>query len=389
MIPPANNRSALAKPIGISLLSLFLLASCASPGPPRPPSLHLPEIVSDLAAERQGDEVRLHWTTPAKTTDGLTITGTMTAQICRATPTTPIVSTVRHPEVCTPVGRVPAKAGPSEATDLLPPALANGPGELIEYRLELRNRNERSAGLSAPAFVAAGPAPPAVTGLHVVATEQGALLQWEPKDAADSIELTRLHAATLAKPAAGAKQPLQSAPKEPAEVHLRASKVNSADSLFRPDAGGTLDATAHRGETYGYTAERIRNVVIDGHSLQVRSAPSTSIKVIMRDTFPPKPPVGLETIVGSSASAPSIDLSWRPNTEQDLAGYLVYRRELGADGQVVGASVRLTATPIQEPGFSDTTIVAGHTYSYSVTAIDTLGNESRPSASAQEQVRLP
>src|SRR5579863_10782647 len=44
------------------------LAGCASPGPPLPPSLKLPEVVSSgLTATRVGDEVRLHWTTPART----------------------------------------------------------------------------------------------------------------------------------------------------------------------------------------------------------------------------------------------------------------------------------------------------------------------------------
>src|ERR1035441_7007917 len=62
-----------------------LLAGCASPGPPLPPSLKLPEIVSASSetATRAGDEVRLHWTTPSRTTDKMLIAGPVTAEICR------------------------------------------------------------------------------------------------------------------------------------------------------------------------------------------------------------------------------------------------------------------------------------------------------------------
>lgn len=389
MIPSANNRSAAARSAGIFLLPLFLFAGCASPGPPRPPSLHLPELVSDLTAERQGDEVQLHWTTPAKTTDKLTIAGAMTAQICRGPADKAVAGIAPHANVCTTVRRVSVAPGLSEATDVLPPALVSGPGKLLAYRVEIRNRNERSVGLSAPALIATGPAPPPVTGFRAVASERGALLQWEPKDAADTIELDRLHRATGATSPTGVKKSPHPIATEPEEVLFRDRKTSPTDSPFRPDAGGTLDATAQRGETYLYTAQRIRNVVIEGHALQIRSAPSTSVTVVMRDTFPPKPPAGLETIAGTVASAPSIDLSWRPNSEPDLAGYLVYRKELGAGGQATGALVRLTPSPVQEPGFRDTTVVAGNTYSYFVTAVDAVGNESAASAPAQEEVHLP
>src|SRR5271155_6132893 len=64
-------------------------AGCASPGPPHPPSLDLPEVVKDLTVERTGDVVHLHWTTPSKTTDRIEIKGAMTAEICRITVTDP------------------------------------------------------------------------------------------------------------------------------------------------------------------------------------------------------------------------------------------------------------------------------------------------------------
>ena len=92
-------------------LAAALLAGCASPGQPRPPSLDLPEPVKDLTAERIGNEVHLHWTTPEKTTDRIAIKGSMTAAICRiAAPST----------TCTPIYKFQTQSGPAQATDTLP-----------------------------------------------------------------------------------------------------------------------------------------------------------------------------------------------------------------------------------------------------------------------------
>ena len=52
-------------------LCALLAAGCASPGPPRAPSLELPQPVADLAAERSGNSVELRFTVPHLSTDKL------------------------------------------------------------------------------------------------------------------------------------------------------------------------------------------------------------------------------------------------------------------------------------------------------------------------------
>lgn len=391
VLPPIVQSTRAGSP-GVLLLFLCVCAGCASPGTPRPPSLHLPATVADLRADRAGDTILLHWTTPSKTTDGLLVPGDITAEVCRRVITfSPGSPRPSAEPACSPVRRKSVHAGPSEVVDLLPPALTSGPAVLLEYQVELRNTRERSAGLSLPAYAAAGPAPPAVTGLRVHAVAQGALLQWEPQDEADRIELDRLRASVAVLPANKTGRQRfpsinnQPTDKEPAELRLRAGQSNTGAFPFRPDAGGSLDASARRGETYAYTAQRIRNLVLNGRALEIRSAVSPPASITMRDSFPPQAPAGLEVIAAGTAVAPAIDLSWRPNTEPDLAGYSVYRQESGASG----VPARLTTAPILEPGFRDSTVLAGHTYSYSVTALDSSGNESTACAPATEQVRLP
>jgi hypothetical protein len=354
--------------------SCALWSGCASPGTPRPPSLHLPTVVADLTAERIASDVHFSWTTSAKTTDGLTITGAMTAELCR----------VSAPSTCLPVQRVAVKPGPSAMTVTLPASLLDGPAVLLAYRIELRNAAERSAGLSAPAFTVAGPAPLAVASLRGTVTAQGALLQWEPREATDTIELDRTRVDAPAAASGTAIAPTsKAADKDPAQRRLRTGTVATSDSPFRRDEGGSLDATARRGETYSYTAQRIRTMTLDGHSVELRSAPSAAVTVVMRDIFPPRRPVGLEAIANPSDASPSIDLSWQPNTDADLAGYRVYRQEGSA------APVRLTPEPLQVPGFRDSSAVAGHRYTYTVTAVDAVGNESAPGAAASEEIRQP
>src|ERR1700722_16188638 len=97
----------------IALAALLTLAAvgCARPGPPRAPSLKLPRLVKDLTAQRSGNQVQLHWTTPDKTTDDLNIKGSIPAEICRVAATTTAPSAAAS--ACAPVKTQPVQPGPS------------------------------------------------------------------------------------------------------------------------------------------------------------------------------------------------------------------------------------------------------------------------------------
>src|SRR5438270_659862 len=80
-----NSRTLLLHSLVLASASVAaaFVAGCASPGTPLPPSLKLPQPVADLTATRIGNQVVLHWTTPARTTDRLLIAGPVTAEVCR------------------------------------------------------------------------------------------------------------------------------------------------------------------------------------------------------------------------------------------------------------------------------------------------------------------
>ncbi|WP_035347085.1 fibronectin type III domain-containing protein [Edaphobacter aggregans] len=359
------------------LLTLtLLLTACASPGPPRPPSLHLVHIPTDLTAQRVGPSVLLHWTTPSRTTDGTAIPSPLTAEICREP--NPATDSTKQPsdKACPIVLRLAVTPGPSTAADPLPAPLTSDPAAPIAYRIRIVNPEHRSAGLSKPALAAAGAAPPPVAGLHSIATRNGILLEWQPLAAPSLVELDR----TLSSPSKPQPEKSSSplAPSaEPTEIHLR-----TGDEAPRPtDPGGTLDRTALRSQTYTYRATRLRTVTLDGRLYELRSEPSSPITVNLSDTFPPLTPTGLAAIPSNTGAAPTIDLSWQPTTDPDLAGYHVYRRTES------GTFQRLTQHPTLGPAFSDTAVTPGIPYTYRVTAVDNTRNESAPSAEVTETAR--
>ncbi len=384
----------------ILLLPALVLVGCASPGIPRPPSLNLSRPVDNLAAQRIGDTVVLTWTTPDRTTDNLDLKVALTARICRRpVPVTQQPVVTQQPAACLEVSRHPTKPGPGTATDPLPAVLTAEPASLLEYSVEILNPAGRSAGLSTPAYTAAGTAPTPIEALHATPISTGIMLEWSTppvSPSSTSVDLIRTditlqdqqkQAQSTTKPAA--KQPIKLAGKPSVETHLRvqlaASNPATADS--RPDGGsnqpslepkGTLDNTAHFGDTYSYTAQRLRTVQLGTHTITLESPISAPVTLALHDIFPPAIPTGLVAI--PNRQPPSIDLSWQPNSEPDLAGYLVYRHGVSS-----GASfARLTPGPIPATDFRDTTAVAGQRYSYSVTAIDASGNESKPSQPAEE-----
>ncbi len=384
---------------GLSLL-MALVTGCASPGPPRAPSLHLPQPVKELSAERRGDVVVLRFATPQRTTLDEPVMEAVTATLCRSVGTGPCVATASYP------GKV-AIAGEVEWTDALPAGLASGPSRAVAYRIEVFNVAGRSAGPSSAAWVMAGEAPKAVEGLSVTGSRDGVVLRWAPDPTGSGEVLVRRVAVEVraAVKAEAARQPEMAAEKKaqqrkkkrvgqsgasvagvtPVErdgsVWLHAAMSGGGGAV---DNGGMVDATASADVAYRYTAVRSRTVMLDGRSLELRSVTSAPATVTLHDVFPPAAPKGLLAAAFPlpQGDGVAVDLVWQPNGERDLAGYNVYRQALGADGAVTGSMVKLSATPVQTLVFHDVGVVRGRGYRYTVTAVDAKGNESAASVAA-------
>ena len=367
--PSIRCRCASALPLLLALP--FTTGGCANPGPPKPPSLHLPAPAKDLRADRIGQEVRLSWTTSTDTTDGVSVRPPLSAEICRdPVPLPP------GPPPCTVVARLAVTSGPSSATDPLPPALLLDPVRLLRYRVRLLNSSGHAADPSNPAFAVAGTAPASVTGLHASSSPAGTRILWSAvggPTAAVQLERSTLASQSPARPLSPSPGKVVPAPPRrksspSVPVHLQAAPQGT-------DSGGTLDPSSQRDTTYTYIAWRSRSVTISGKTLTLRSANSPPFTFTVRDNTPPATPLGLEAVV----DGPAVDLSWEPDTDPDLAGYWIERAAASADTSSGEVWQRLNQALLPAPSFRDNPPPGQLRFLYRVLAADLTGNLSPPS----------
>ena len=346
---------------------LPFLAGCGMVGPPQPPSLYLPQPPIDLTAVRTGNDVHLHWTMPKRATDKVLLKGDQEAFLCRSV----------AGGSCEAAGD--AKFAPlaqADLTDHLPPALTQGPPRLITYTVQLRNRHGRTAGPSNPAYSAAGNAPEQPSAFAADTRADGIVLHWQPaSDSGTLVRMQRVFVQTGHAPAKPDSAEMRKSAEIPAQQTLEVSYLSGHDPGRAYDKSAVLD------KTYRYTAQRIAMPDLDGRKIEVASEPSPVVTLDARDIFPPAVPSGLVAV--ASPDEHVIDLSWSPGTENDLAGYFVYRREAGSSS----TPIRISSTePVAGPAFRDVTAKPGVRYAYSVSAIDHDKNESARSPETEESL---
>jgi hypothetical protein len=365
---PTRPRGQCRLAAALAASTIAALAGCGTPGSPQPPSLNLPDRVTDLSAVRAGDRVTITWTNPKRNTDKLPLKTNVGVRVCRKEGT----------GECVTAGQLQLAPGADGSfTDTLPAALAGGSPRALSYFVELKNRNGRSAGLSDAAAVLAGQAPAPVDGLAAEVRKDGIVLRWNPDTADAAVRLRRtLLTPIAAKPHAGPLAP-------PAEAIEQDLIVESG-----VHGGRTLDQQITFGQTYEYRAQRVIRVPVEGQTVELAGEMSAPIRIEAVDVFPPAIPSGLAAVAtapdAASGTPASIDLSWQPGTEADLAGYEVYRREDVTPWQRISGE-----QPVAGPAFHDAHVLAGHTYTYGVSAVDQRGHESGRSAEAQETVPNP
>ena len=357
-----------------ALAFVLALIGCGTPGAPMPPSLKLPDPVTNLAAVRTGNQVSLTWTMPKKNTDKLLLKSNVPARVCRK----------EEAGACTPVpANLQFAPGAAAAfAETLPDALAAGSPRALTYYVELTNHNGRSAGLSNGAVVLAGEAPAPLANLTAEVRKDGIALRWTPDSPAmqPSARAAVRFQRKLLTPQSEAQPKPQNGILAPAPEPLERNLLVESSAL-----GRALDKEIRFGETYEYCAQRVARVTVDGQTFELAGPVSAPVRVEALDIFPPETPAGLAAVFTADAgTGTAIDLSWQPNTEADLAGYAVYRREGAGNWQRISP-----AQPVVGPAFHDAQVQLGHAYRYAVTAIGQRGHESARSAEAEETVPNP
>jgi hypothetical protein len=349
-----------ALPVASLAVAVFVMG-CGSPAAPAPPSLNLPTPAENLTAARAGNTVHLAWTMPTKTTDKVPIKHPIAARICRAEASQP----------CSPIASLTVAPGSAaQYNDELPAELTRGEARLLHYEVAFPNHAGKTGGSSNIAYSAAGEAPAPVTGLTAQTRKDGVLLSWQPVPGAVP-SFFRIERLLLTAPVQSEK------PKSPLAAPAPAASQTLQVETGDHDPGHAVDVSAEFNQRYRYAVERVVHQALAGQTVEVESATGEPCEITTKDTFPPAVPQGLVAVADSAAGA--IDLSWSPDTDSDLAAYVIYRR----DTKQNEPAQRIASVGL-ETSYRDTTAKAEHSYAYSLSAVDQSGNESQHSAEVEE-----
>ncbi len=299
---------------------ILWLSGCAYIGAPKPPALDIPTRITDLRAAEYGDQILVQFTIGALTTDGLTLTNVKAVEVQVTGGDSPrmLHAQAKGPG---PVAReFPAKDWVGKQVTLM--VRATGPkGKASDWS------NAVTLAVGVPLATPAN--------FRAVSDPQGVRLTWSDSPGSGRYRIFRGAADAMPQ------------------------------RLAESDKPEYLDTAVEFGSPYRYFVQALAGELR-------QSEISAIVGVTPADTFPPAVPVALTAVAGVN----SIELAWQPNTEDDLAGYQVYRSTGG------GAPERI-AGPVDPPNFSDRTVEIGKKYSYTVTALDRTGNESAHSAAAE------
>jgi hypothetical protein len=349
----------------LALLSAALsvgICGCGLPGAPQPPSLGIPKAITDLQASRKGATVTLAWTPPRETTDGELIKGS--GQM--------VVSRAEQNGTFQKVRDVPLRAAmksaepqPVSASDDISALLASpATTDFILYHVEAvtgRGRTSLPSNLVSIPTVLTPAAPQTVT-LGLI--PEGVNIEFAIPQPPNSTKMGSEYSFRIERRQVGAAADVQ-----PVIV----GQVRPGEQV--------LPFTDNRIEwekTYEYWVTPVTLWRAGPQQGEVEGEDSPHATIVTHDTFPPAAPSGVEAVFSGVLQKPAIDLTWKPNSEEDLAGYNVYRR-LG-DGPAAKVNTQLLKTP----AFQDNNVALGSTYIYSVTAVDLRGNESARSHEASE-----
>jgi hypothetical protein len=349
--------------LGATSALICFLTACASIGAPVPPSLELPKPPTDLRAVRKGDHVYLFWTVPTQTMDRQNVRRLGNTEICRG-----LEATL---SACgTPVGSVGPEALPllherhaslrlqADYTDTLPKDLEEqNPTAVVTYAVEVMNSSGRAPGLSNQVRVPLAPTLPPPGDFRVEVTSEGVVLRWscvEPSKARPEISYRyRVYRHSLEK-----------------GTDLRLGDVDCP-------ATGFEDHTFEWQKAYDYRIAIL--TLVKGQNTIVEGDDSLAQRVFTNDVYPPGVPSGLQAVFSGPGQPPFIDLLWAPDTDADLAGYNVYRRD------EAGKAEKMNSQLVKTPAYRDEHIAPGKRYWYAVSAVDLRGNESSQSDETSEQ----
>lgn len=318
---------------GAAILALagLALAGCGYVGPPRPPALHILTAVDNLGAGEYGANILVRFTLPDLTTDGLMIKAVRSVELYVGPGPTPFsadawAAAARRVEI-------PGPPKPGTPVTYRVPA-AEWIGKTVVVGVRSTGPTGKVSGWS---------------NFRVVTVD------------APLVRPTSVKAENLA---GGVGITWQGS--GPRYRLLRSVDNGPLMSLGETNQPNWLDESTMYGTQYTYQVLAVKPPEANDSQQSEVSEAATITPV---DIFPPAVPAGITVSTGVN----TIDLAWTRNSEPDLQGYNVFRSVAGGPFEKIGDLV-------QTPVFSDMRVESGKRYRYTISAVDTSGNESARSA---------
>ncbi len=343
---------------GALAVGLAFWAACGHKAPLLPPVVRVPQPPSDFSCLQRGGRILLQWTNPAKYISGEAMPGEAYIEVWaleapKAEEATPAAASDIEAKGQV-VGRREGRAGePGEFVyELAPREIATC---VLHFALRAQDRRGRPSALTEVRACAPQALPLPPTDLEFRAFADRLEVSWTAPETTIGGNEPAAPVGYLVFRAAG-DGPFRLMTREPVET----SPFTDRDFEFDRPYRYVVRAAANAAEPF------------------LTSDDSPVLEVRAKDEFPPSPPRGLMSVAGEGF----ISLNWEPGPEKDLAGYKVWRRASGEEDFRA-----LTPLPILENAYADRAVDKGIKYTYTVTAVDALGNESKPSESATVTAR--
>ncbi len=322
----------------LAITGLLALNGCGYVGPVLPPSPQIPTAINDLHAIERGDQIVITFSTPARTTDSLSIRRFSEIDLRIGVAAVPF-DFERWAAGAQQYSLTPPP--PNERDNPQAVAMAKsipvdnwaGKHVVIAVRTAVKKTDHYSSWSNRAVLNVTSPLEPPV--VKAEATAQGVLVTLKNQGPGIQYRVYRQ--------GPGDKQPVE---------------IGTSD---HPDY---LDKSAQYDTHYIYTAIAAKG---SAESLASNAYPITPV-----DIFAPSVPASITALAGPD----SIEVSWQRSPESDLKGYYVFRSVNGGPFERQGGLVTV-------PTFSDHHVEHGKTYRYEVSAVDQKNNESGKSAAAQ------
>jgi hypothetical protein len=352
--------------------------SCGKRGDPQPPLPRGPRAVSDLSLEQEGSDAVLAFSYPDRLLTGAPLTDLASIDVYRvvgaspaltapspgaaagpATDEAPVAAARRaaqaarlaeesfyresHPVASLTASELPEHTRGAEVVyrDPLLPLLEKGSAPPLAYAVVSVRKNGEKSPLS-NITILTPEVPPGAPAIGPITAEEGRIcLDW-----------TAPERDLLGRPASvgGYFIYRRTLPQEEYDAPL--------NTIPQPGTS-YIDKSVGYGASYVYTVR-----ATPPGKPRVEGPPAEEAPVVYRDVYPPAAPARLDALSETNL----VRLVWDAAAAPDVAGYLVFR----AEGE--GEPARLTQSPVADTLYTDSSVLPGRRYRYTVRAVDAAGN---------------